>query len=137
MFHVLLVLIPIVLLIIIGSILLFGIACIVAGIIGGTAATALIKNKTVKYLLLTAFCILLSVGSLCVFPFISLFVSFSAGIVEIVSVIILAFIGILSVLGIKVSNSIGKKIGRIISIIAFSIVGIFAITIAIFILALI
>ena len=55
MFHVMLVLIPILFFVIVISILLFSITTIIAGLIGGTATTLLVKNKVYKRLLLSVF----------------------------------------------------------------------------------
>ena len=123
MFHVMLILISLVFLVIIGSILLFGLILVMAGILGGATVTALIKNKIVKYLLFIACCILLLVGSFCAIPLICMFLGFSSEIITIISAFILISIGILSIVGIIISKSIGKKIGRVISIVAFSIAG--------------
>lgn len=126
-------LIPIV---IIGSILLFGIVSVVAGIVGGTTAAMLVKNKAAKYLLIIGFCILLLFGALCLLPFIGVFAQIAANLLPVASIILLALIGALAIVGIVLSNSIQNKFGKTILIVLFGIVCVLAVSVIVVLLSL-
>lgn len=128
MFHVMLVLFPIILLVIMGSILLFGIVSVLAGLFGGTAAALFIKNKSVKNILIIGFSIVLLFGALCVLPFIVAFSSIALVLLPSLGVLILVLIGALAIGGIKISTSIHNKIGRILLTILFGIICVIAAT---------
>ncbi len=120
MFHLVLILFPLLILVIIGSVLLFGITTVIAGIIGGASVAVYIKNKRVKQLLLIGFCILLFIGSLCLISTLGLFLGLTAELFSILFYIILAFIIILAIAGIIISISINNKIGMTILIFIFA-----------------
>lgn len=126
MFHVVLILLPLLFLVIAGSLLLFGVTSIAISIFGGTTAALLIKNKTAKYLLLCGFVILLLVGSLTLLPFVIVYAGVSAGLMPIIGVCMLGFIAAVAIGGIKLSSSIQNKTGRTLLIVLFSLVGVLA-----------
>jgi hypothetical protein len=100
MFHVVLILIPLIFAVIFGSIVLFGAVSIIAGIVGSASIALLVKDKTVKYLLLLGFSILLFVGSLCVLPLIAISMNIEYNLFITICMIVLAFIGLLALSGI-------------------------------------
>ncbi|MDY4027607.1 MAG: hypothetical protein SOZ13_21255, partial [Enterococcus avium] len=73
MFHVILILFPLILCGIILPILLFGLSSILISIFGGTASALLIKNKKARSLLFISFTILSLLGVLCLFPFVAIY----------------------------------------------------------------
>ena len=133
MFHLMFGLIAISIALIVGTILLSGIALAVISVFGGTSAALLVKNRTVRRLLFLGCGILLLVAALCLAPFVGVYAGLTADIFQIASIIMLSLIGILSFVGVRTSNSITNKIGKIISIIIFSVMCVIAITLAIFI----
>ncbi|MBO1307313.1 hypothetical protein JZO70_14135 [Enterococcus sp. 669A] len=126
MFHVVLILLPLLFLVIAGSLLLFGVTSIAISVFGGTTAALLIKNKTAKYLLLCGFVILLLVGSLTLLPFVAVYAGVSAGLMPIIGTCMLGFIAAVAIGGIKFSSSIQNKTGRTLLIVLFSIVCVLA-----------
>ena len=132
MFHLFFGLLVIGLLVIVVSVLLFSIVTIAAGLIGGTSAALLIKNKTSKRLLLIGFCIMFFIGLLCLIPLITAFASLPTMFFSITSVFICICIIMLTIAGIKLSKSIEIKIGKTVLLIVFCIILIVAIFLIIF-----
>jgi hypothetical protein len=131
MFHVALVLMPITLLVVLGSMLLFGIIAVLAGMVGGTSAALLVKNKAVKRLLVIGFCILLLIGSLCLLPIVGVYAKFEADFIAAIGAFLFVFVGILAIFGVKTSVSIHNKIGRTVLSVIFSVLCIAAISLAV------
>lgn len=132
MFHLMLVLIPIGILVFVVSILLFGITTIVAGLIGGTAATLLVKNKTYKRLLFIGFCNLSLIGLLCLIPIIITFANLPAMFFTVSSVFIYICIAALAIVGIKLTKPFKRNIGKTALIIVFCTLLIAALSLFIF-----
>lgn len=107
---------------------LFSIIAIVAACIGGTSVALLIKNRTTKKLLLVGFCILFLIGLLCLTPFITTFANLPAMFFTVTSIFIYICIVLLTIAGIKFSNSISSKIGKTILIVIFCSILIIAIS---------
>ncbi|MEO1768941.1 hypothetical protein [Candidatus Enterococcus ferrettii] len=138
MFHVILVLMPLilfVLLAIVASLILFGIVTVVLSLIGGAAAMT-IKNRTVKYLLLVSFLILFLIGVQCLFPFVGAYFSMEVGLFPLISMSLFGLIVLLSVGGIKLSTTIPNKTGRTLLIVLFSLFGAAALALALFVFSL-
>lgn len=135
MFHVVLILMPLILLAIVASFILFGITAVVLGIFGGTAAM-LIKNKTAKYLLLVSFLILFLIGVQCLFPFAGAYLSMDMGLVPIISTSLFGLIVLLSIGAIKLSTAVPNKNGRIALFILFGFFAAIALVCALFMFSL-
>ena len=133
MFHLMIGVTAIALFAVILSFLLFGIFSVVAGVVGGASAALLFKNKTIKYLILIGVCILLFIGALILIPIIGLLSSAPAGFSYIAGIAIPALIGLLSVAGMRVANSITNNIGRMALIISFGMICVVAVSFAVII----
>lgn len=121
MFHLVLMLFPLILTALIIPILLFGLSSILISIFGGTAMAILIKDRTVKLLLFIVFAILSMVGAVFLFPFIAIYTPLPLNYYPIVFNGLFTFIGIFSVVGIIQSRSLRNKYGKIIFLSVFSI----------------
>lgn len=132
MFHVMLLLIPIGLLVIFVSILLFGITTVIAGLIGGTTAALLVKEHNCKRLLFIGFCILSFIGLLCLIPFIIAFAGLPATFFSISSVFIYICIALLTIIGIRLAKALKNKVAKTALIILFCAVLIIALSLSVF-----
>lgn len=124
MFHVVLILFPILMLVIEGSLLLMGFTSVIVSIVGGTTAVLKLKNQTAKNLLLIGFSLLLLVGVLALLPFAGFLAELSINAVQIIRRCLLGLMIILSVGGIKMSQVIANKTGRRLLSILFGCVGV-------------
>ena len=131
MFHVMLILIPLIFLSIVASFILFGISAVVLSIFGGTAAL-MIKNKTAKYLLVVSFLILFLIGVQCLFPFAGAYLSMDLGLIPMISTSLYGLIALLSLGAIKISTTVSNKNGRIALIILFGFFAAIALVLAVF-----
>lgn len=112
MFHLMLILFPLILTAIIIPIILFGLFSIVISIFGGTAAALLIKNKKVRSLCFIGFIILSMIGAIILFPFISMYTNIPFDYYPLFCNILFVSMGILSTIGIFLSRSIQNKMVR-------------------------
>lgn len=112
MFHLMLILFPLILTAIIIPIILFGLFSIVISIFGGTAAALLIKNKKVRSLCFIGFIILSMIGAIILFPFISIYTNIPFDYYPLFCNILFVSMGILSIIGIFLSRSIQNKMVR-------------------------
>ncbi|MDT2659843.1 hypothetical protein P7E02_08185 [Enterococcus hulanensis] len=112
MFHLMLILFPLILTAIIIPIILFGLFSIVISIFGGTAAALLIKNKKVRSLCFIGFIILSMIGAIILFPFISMYTNIPFDYYPLFCNILLVSMGILSTIGISLSRSFQNKMVR-------------------------
>lgn len=135
MFHVMLILLPLIFLAIVASFILFGITAVVLSIFGGSAAM-MIKNKTAKYLLLISFLILFLVGVQCLYPFAGAYLSMDMGLIPIISTSLFGLIVLLSVVAIKLSTAVPNKTGRTVLMILFGFFAAIALMLALFMLSL-
>jgi len=126
MFHVVLILLPLIFAVIFGSIVLFGAVSIIAGIVGSASIAFLVKDKTMKYLLLIGFSILLFVGSLCVLPPIAISMNIEYNLFLTICMIVLVLIGLLALSGIYLVKSLQNKILQTVLRLVFIIVIILA-----------
>lgn len=136
MFHVVLILFPLILLAIVASLILFGIITVVLSLIGGATTAMVIKNKTAKHLLMVSFLILFLIGIQCLFPFVGAYFSLEIGLFPIISMSLFVLIGLLSVGGIKLSTAVPHKTGKKVLIGLFSLFGVAALALALFIFSL-
>ncbi|HCG35078.1 MAG TPA: hypothetical protein DER23_01925 [Clostridiales bacterium] len=132
MFHVLLVLPVILIMMVIAAVVLFGIVAIVAACIGGTSVAILIKNTLVKKLLFVGFGVLLCVGVLCIIPVISFYLDLTTIFFSAASGVVYFCMTLLAIWGIRVSCTVSSKLGKTLLIVAFCLVLIAAISLAIF-----
>lgn len=112
MFHLMLILFPLILTAIIIPIILFGLFSIVISIFGGTAAALLIKNKKVRSLCFIGFIILSMIGAIILFPFISMYANIPFDYYPLFCNILFVSMGILSIIGIFLSRSFQNKMVR-------------------------
>lgn len=112
MFHLMLILFPLILTAIIIPIILFGLFSIVISIFGGTAAALLIKNKKVRSLCFIGFIILSMIGAIILFPFISMYTNIPFDCYPLFCNILFVSMGILSTIGISLSRSFQNKMVR-------------------------
>lgn len=112
MFHLMLILFPLILTAIIIPIILFGLFSIVISIFGGTAAALLIKNKKVRSLCFIGFIILSMIGAIILFPFISMYTNIPFDYYPLFCNILFVSMGILSTIGIFLSRSFQNKMVR-------------------------
>ena len=112
MFHLMLILFPLILTAIIIPIILFGLFSIVISIFGGTAAALLIKNKKVRSLCFIGFIILSMIGAIILFPFISMYTNIPFDYYPLFCNILFVSMGILSIIGIFLSRSFQNKMVR-------------------------
>lgn len=112
MFHLMLILFPLILTAIIIPIILFGLFSIVISIFGGTAAALLIKNKKVRSLCFIGFIILSMIGAIILFPFISMYTNIPFDYYPLFCNILFVSMGILSIIGIFLSRSLQNKMVR-------------------------
>ena len=112
MFHLMLILFPLILTAIIIPIILFGLFSIVISIFGGTAAALLIKNKKARSLCFIGFIILSMIGAIILFPFISMYTNIPFDYYPLFCNILFVSMGILSTIGIFLSRSIQNKMVR-------------------------
>ena len=121
--------------VVVGAILLFGIALAVASIFGGVSAAVLIKDKTISRLMMIGCLIVLLVAALCLSPFVVALSDISLDLYA-TSISLLAVIIILTIIGIKTSKNIDNKIGRTASTVLFYIACAIAVIFIIFIIVL-
>ena len=126
MFHVMLILIPLIFIVILGSIVLFGVVSIIASVVGSASVALFVKDKTTKYLLFVGCSIVLFVGSLCVLPLVTVSLKVEYHLFLIISMIILIIIGLLAVLGVRLTIVLKNKMLRTILSSVFIIVIILA-----------
>lgn len=131
MFHVMLVLPALILLVIIMSIILFGLLAFIASLVGGASVAYLVKNKSAKRLLFVGFSILSFIGLLPMLPVIMAVMSVSLSYITAVIVMMLICIGILSITGIIFSRALNNKYGKILLAVIFCIILVSAIFFAI------
>ncbi len=112
MFHLMLILFPLILTAIIIPIILFGLFSIVISIFGGTAAALLITNKKVRSLCFIGFIILSMIGAIILFPFITMYTNIPFDYYPLFCNILFVSMGILSTIGIFLSRSIQNKMVR-------------------------
>lgn len=122
MFHVVLILFPLILCGIILPILLFGFFSVLVSVFGGAGSAVLIKNRKARSLLFTGFAILSLVGFFCLFPFIGIYTPLPIDYYSFVFSVLAALIGVFSILGILQSLSIQNKMIKILIISCFSFV---------------
>lgn len=122
MFHVILILFPLILCGIILPILLFGLSSILISIFGGTASALLIKNKKARSLLFISFTILSLLGVLCLFPFVAIYTPLPFSYYPFFCNVLIALMGVFSILGITSSRSIQNNLIKRVVIVLFSIV---------------
>lgn len=127
MFHLMLLLIPIIALVIIGSMLLFGVVSILAGVLGGASVALLVKDTKGKQLLLIGFGIVLLVGVLCLLPLVGLLVNTSITLFPMLDDILLVFIGVLACWGIKTASTVQNKTAKTILLFIFGAVAVIAV----------
>ena len=126
MFHVMLILIPLIFIVILGSIVLFGVVSIIASVVGSASVALFVKDKTTKYLLFVGCSIVLFVGSLCVLPLVTVSLKVEYHLFLIICMIILIIIGLLALLGIRLTIVLKNKMLRTILSSVFIIVIILA-----------
>ena len=107
--------------IIVLMLLLTAAAAITIGI-GGVSFSMFVKNKNIKRLLLIGFLIILFFGLLCLCPFIVFYMGLSASLIPWFMGLACVCIGLLSVLGARLSKAIEQKIVRLILTVLFYIV---------------
>ena len=115
-----------------GAILLFGITLAVVSIFGGASAAVLIKDKTIRRLLLIGSLIILLVAAICLSPFVVAIFNTSLDL-YITNISLLAVILILTIIGIRISKDLNNKIGKTVSTVVFYIACAFAVIFIIFI----
>lgn len=125
MFHVVLVLLPLVLIFILLPILLFGVSSVLISLFGGTAAILLIKNKKARAMLLLAFVVLSLIGAFCLFPFVAAYAALPFQYYPYVSKGLLFLIGFFSLLEILKARSLENKFLKNMVIVLFVFVMIF------------
>ena len=126
MFHVMLILIPLIFIVILGSIVLFGVVSIIASVVGSASVALFVKDKTTKYLLFVGCSIVLFVGSLCVLPLVTAALKVEYHLFLIICMIILIIIGLLALLGVRLTIALKNKMLRTILSSVFIIVIILA-----------
>lgn len=124
MFHVVLILLPLILCAIILPILLFGLSSLLISIFGGTASAILIKNRKARSLLFISFTILSLLGSLCLFPFVAIYTPLPFNYYPFVCNVLIALMGLFSILGIVNALSIQNRITKRVIIVLFSCVAV-------------
>lgn len=112
MFHLMLILLPLIFMVIIIPIILFGLFSIIVSVFGGTAAAILIKNKKARSLCFIGFTILSMIGAIILFPFISMYTNIPFDYYPLFFNILFVSMGILSTVGIFLSHSIQNKVVR-------------------------
>ena len=135
MFHLLIVLMGLfffAIAVIVGAILLFGIALAVISIFGGASAAVFIKDKTIRRLLLIGCLIILLVAAIFLSPFASVLFDTSLNLYS-TNISLLAAIILLTIIGIKISKNIENKIGRTVTAVIFYITCAIAVIFIIFI----
>ena len=131
MFHLLIGLTALVLFVVFGALILFFITVLLVSIFGGASAALIVKDKTIKRLLFIGFSIMFLSASTFLLPFLGANIEFPAIYYPMICALIFILTGILIFAGFKTANSIIHKIGRIVAIIAFSILCVFSIPIII------
>ena len=119
--------------VIVGAILLFGITLAVVSIFGGASAVVLIKDKTIRRLLLIGCLIILLVAAICLSPFASALFNISLNLYS-TNISLLVAIIVLTIIGIKISKNINNKIGRTVSAVIFYIACAIAVIFIVFII---
>ena len=122
MFHVVLILFPLILCGIILPILLFGLSSILISIFGGTASVLLTKNKKARSLIFIGFTILSLLGVLCLFPFVAIYTPLPFSYYPFFCNVLIALMGVFSILGITSSRPIQNNLVKRVVIVLFSIV---------------
>lgn len=123
MFHVVLILIPLMILCgIIIPIILFGISSLLISIFGGTASAILIKNKKARSLLFIGFAILSLIGVLCLFPFIGIYTPLPLSYYPIIMKVLIGLMGAFSILGIVNTLSLQNKVVKRVIVTLFGII---------------
>ncbi len=136
MFHVLLMFFPLIgllALVIIGSLLLFGVTSIIVGAVGGSVAAKHINNRLHRRLIFIGLLILLLVGSLCILPAAAVFARLPLTVIAISGDVLLAIIGGLAIAGIAASRSVERKTLKTVLTVIFGIVCAVAVPLAVYI----
>ena len=133
MFHLLFGLIGLGFFVVIGAIILFFLTLFIVSIFGGASAALIVKDKIIKRLLFMGFSMMFLTASTPFVPFVGMYTDMPLNFYPIIYIVIFVLVGILAIVGLKTANSIDRKIGRIIAIIAYSILCILAIPIVIFV----
>jgi hypothetical protein len=131
MFHVLLVLPAIIIFLVIVSVALFCVFAVVAGVIGGASTALLIKNETIKRLLFIGFAILSFAGFIPATPFAAMLAGLSATSATFISVVLLACVGVLAIIGMKAASALENKIAKTVLTVIFCAVLIIAVSVAV------
>lgn len=126
MFHIVLIFLPIIFLILLCLILLFALASVAIGIFGGTTTMLLVKNRKVKQVMVINCVILVLVGFLILSPLLSNLIGIPNSMVPNIAIVFLGSIGILAIGGIKISNSIQNRIGKLLLITLFCLISVAA-----------
>lgn len=122
MFHVVLILFPLILCGIVLPILLFGLSSVLISIFGGTAAAIWIKNRTARSLLFIGFTILSLLGVLCLSPLIVVYTPLPVSYFPFFCKVLIALMGGFSILGIFSTRSIQNAVVKKVIIVLFSII---------------
>lgn len=122
MFHVVLILFPLILCGIVLPILLFGLSSVLISIFGGTAAAIWIKNKKARSLLFIGFTILSLIGVLCLSPLIVVYTPLPASYFPFFCKALIALMGVFSILGIVTTRSIQNTVIKRVIIALFGII---------------
>ena len=133
MFYVMLVLPALLIAAVVIAIVLFGIFVIIASIVGGATTAALVKNKTAKKLMFIGLCIVSFIGMACVAPVVVIYAELSGLALTLAMSGIFVCIGVLAIIGMRLSNGVENNIGKKVLKIVFILVLITAAILAIFV----
>ncbi|GCF93098.1 hypothetical protein NRIC_09890 [Enterococcus florum] len=123
MFHLMLILLPLLFLVMILSILLFGATMLLISLFGGAATVLWIKNRTAKRLLFIGFAIVSLIGGMCLFPFVGIYANLTMPLFRTITGILLSLIVFLAMGGIKISMTVQNKTGRTFLCILYALAG--------------
>ena len=110
MFHLVLVLLPLILISILLSIFLFGVSSVLISLFGGTAAILLIKDKKARTMLLLGFVVLSLIGALCLFPFVAAYAELPPPYYSLITKGLLGLIALLSFVELFQAHSLKNKL---------------------------
>lgn len=113
------------------TMLLFVAVIVVASLIGGASSALFVKNKSARRLLLVGFAIISFVGLVPLLPFIMGYLSVSLNYIVAAIMMVTVCVTGLSVAGIRFSNAIRNKAGRVILKVLFWIVLVLAVLVTI------
>ena len=128
MFHVFLILFALVglgVVAVIGAIILFFITLLLASIFGGASAALIVKDKSIRQLLLMGFSMMFLSASALIIPLLGAYIEIPVDLYPYISAAIFIVAVILSISGIKTANALENRVGRIAAIIVYSIVCVF------------